>query len=128
MLPLNKKINQGSEYYMADFTNLKQQALFGYTKNNTLVRIVVDEKKEFTYTRYEGTESQLTELGFNMESMVSKNLELPDDIKISNDQIFKLAENVETDQIYLLGGNKTHRVIVLVFDRKGNYQGYSIKD
>lgn len=128
MIPVKKSIKQTGEYYMADFTDIKHQVFFGKTTQDVMARIVIDAEGLFQFTRYEGTSQQLKAIGFDVNTMITQNNKMPDDLKISINNNLAVVENVDAMTTYLLGSNKAHKIIALVFDNKMNYRGYSFKD
>jgi len=113
---------------MVDFTDIKQQALFGQTQNKVLTRIILNDKRQNIYLKMDGTVSQLKECGINIDDMLKKNSSMPDEFKISiiNNNV-SYVKNVVSKQSYLLGSNNSHEVIALVFSEKGVFMGFTAK-
>lgn len=129
LLPANQQIGRSDEYYMVDYTDIKHQALFGETQNMVLAQIILNDKKQFIFLKYEGKISQLKECGLNLDNMLETNSKMQNEFKIKIvDDYVSLVKNMKTKQTYLIGTNDSHEVIALIFNEKYVYMGYSIKN
>ena len=110
---------------MIDYTNSKQQALYGYTSNGSLVHIILNENKEFIYFRLDGNISKIRDMGVPIKILLKENDNLSDDYRIIYDNTnFNYAKNNTNNRQYLIGKNAKAIKTVIIFDEKGKTIGY----
>jgi hypothetical protein len=124
-LPQPQQISKAENYYMVDYTDIKNQVLYGYTANKALAHIILNEKKEFIYYRIEGDISQFKETGMMIENFIKINDNLSDDEKIIIDnKILNIVKDIKNNKQIMIGNTFRDKTIALVIDEKGKYQGH----